>query len=124
MLSCTTARDGSRPQASGTAICTWQVWDQAGVVNTRSAGITAKLIGVDAAGNPKYLSGLVQDAAAIGTIGSYNYTAQSTLTAMIRYDAGDKWKVSNYVATDPSVGTVTVDPNPAHTLWQCMAFSD
>ncbi|CCE08437.1 exported hypothetical protein [Bradyrhizobium sp. STM 3843] len=114
-----------KPQASGTALCTWQVWDQAGVYNSQSYGITAKLIGTDYLGNNKSYGGVSEDIAAIGTLGSYPNTAQSQLTALVHVDAGDTWKVSNYVqSASPPTGTVTIDPNPAHTMWSCMFFAD
>jgi hypothetical protein len=113
------------PQASGTALCTWEVWDQAGVYNAQGYGITAKLIGTDNLGNNKALGGVSQDMAAVGTLGSYPNTAQSQFSMYIRVDAGDNWKISNYVeSTSPPTGTVTIDSNPAHTSWSCMFYAD
>lgn len=111
-----------KPQASGTALCTWQVWDQAGVYNSQGYGLTAKLIGADYLGNNKSLGGISQDMAAVGTLGSYANTGQSALSNYISVDAGDVWKVSNYVKAAST--TVTIDSNPAHTMWSCMFFAD
>jgi hypothetical protein len=63
--------------------------------------------------------------AAVGTLGSYPNTAQSQFSMYIRVDAGDNWKISNYVeSTSPPTGTVTIDSNPAHTSWSCMFYAD
>jgi hypothetical protein len=121
------------PQAPGTAWCSWQVWDQAGTTNVRGSGVTAKMIGTYTVGGGNvFLGGKSQDKAAIGDIGSYPNTANSVASAAFRVDVGQYWRIDNYVMADPSApiqppavaGQITVDPNPAHTWWQCMFFAD
>jgi hypothetical protein len=119
-----TANRAWKPQASGLLLASFQVWDQAGVFNGQGNGITAKLIGSDINGNNKTESGISQDAAAIGMIGSYANTAQSQYTAIVHVDAGDSWRVWNYVQSTGPGASITIDPNPAHTSWFGLFFPD
>jgi hypothetical protein len=113
-----------KPLASGLLLASWQVWDQAGVYNAQGYGMTAKLIGTDSLGSNKTEGGISQDMAAIGTLGSYPNTGQNQFTAIVHVDSGDSWKISNYVQASASPGTVTIDPNPAHTSWFGLFFPD
>lgn len=113
----------------GTAIMMWQVWDQAGVYNAQGYGITAKLIGTSYLGANKNINGISQDMAAIGTIGAYPNTASNNLAMIVDVNNGDSWRVSNYAQEAPpvapaTVGTITIDSNPAHCAWACLFFRE